>query len=77
MHALLDVAAHPGVAVELREEIERVISEEGWTKDAMTRLSKVDSFMRESLRMNGMSAGRIFVPHPGCTLLCLQTSRCI
>lgn len=35
-----------------------MISEEGWTKDAMSKLWKVDSFMRESLRLNGLSAGK-------------------
>lgn len=54
------MASHPECVEELRSEIERVIGEEGWTKDAMNKLWKVDSFMRESLRMNGMSAGGTF-----------------
>ncbi|KAK7680563.1 hypothetical protein QCA50_016345 [Cerrena zonata] len=60
VYALLDLAAHPDYASEMREEVERVIGEEGWTKDAMTKLWKVDSFMRESLRLNGMSAVSMF-----------------
>ncbi len=35
----------------MREEVEAVISEEGWTKAAMGKLRKVDSFIKESLRM--------------------------
>lgn len=38
----------------LREEVEQVIEEEGWTKAAMQRLRKVDSFLREALRLNGI-----------------------
>jgi len=32
-----------------------VINQEGWTKAAMTKLPKMDSFLKESLRLSGMS----------------------
>lgn len=38
----------------LRAEIEPVIAEEGWTKAAMGKMWKLDSFMRESQRLNGI-----------------------
>ena len=56
-HFLYDIAAHPECVPVLRQEIEEVVREEGWTKDAMSKLWKLDSFMRESQRCNGMSEG--------------------
>lgn len=38
---------------ELREEAETVIAEEGWTKVALQKLRKIDSFLKESHRLNG------------------------
>jgi hypothetical protein len=39
----------------MRDEVEAAIKEFGWTKAAMDNMVKVDSFLRESLRMNGLS----------------------
>jgi hypothetical protein len=36
----------------MREEAERVIKEEGWTKAALNSMVKIDSFLRESQRIN-------------------------
>ncbi|KAF8662092.1 hypothetical protein AX16_001202 [Volvariella volvacea WC 439] len=54
-HALFDVAAHPEYIGPLREEAERVIGEEGWSKEAVAGLWKMDSFLRESIRVSGVS----------------------
>ncbi|THH06027.1 hypothetical protein EW145_g4362 [Phellinidium pouzarii] len=55
-HALYHLALEREKYVEpLREEIERVIKEEGWTKIAMTKMQKLDSFMKESQRFNGIN----------------------
>ncbi|EJD07461.1 cytochrome P450 [Fomitiporia mediterranea MF3/22] len=53
-HALFHLAAEPQYIPPLREEIEQVIKEEGWSKVAMTKLWKLDSFMKESQRINGL-----------------------
>lgn len=50
-HALYDLAAHPQYIEAMREEVEAVISSEGWTKAAMGKMWKVDSFLKESQRM--------------------------
>ncbi|KAK7686504.1 hypothetical protein QCA50_010102 [Cerrena zonata] len=55
-HALYHLAASPEYIAPLREEIETVVKQDGWTKLAMQKLKKVDSFMRESQRMNGINA---------------------
>ena len=48
----------------LRAEIEPIIKEEGWTKNAMGKMWRLDSFMKESQRLNGMSAGRFLSQNP-------------
>ncbi|EJD07466.1 cytochrome P450 [Fomitiporia mediterranea MF3/22] len=53
-HALFHLAAEPNYIPTLREEIEQVIKEDGWSKVAMTKMWKLDSFMKESQRMNGI-----------------------
>ncbi|EJC98410.1 cytochrome P450, partial [Fomitiporia mediterranea MF3/22] len=50
--ALFQLASEPNYNPPLREEIEQVIKEEGWSKIAMTKMWKLDSFMKESQRMN-------------------------
>ncbi|KAJ7101571.1 cytochrome P450 [Mycena belliarum] len=52
-NALLDLAAHPEFLLPMREEVERVLREEGWTKAALNSMAKIDSFFRESQRLNG------------------------
>ncbi|EJD07460.1 cytochrome P450, partial [Fomitiporia mediterranea MF3/22] len=54
-HALFHLAAEPQYIGPLREEIEQVIKEEGWSKVAMTKMRKLDSFMKESQRLNGIN----------------------
>lgn len=36
----------------MREEVQRVIAEDGWTKTAIGKMHKVDSFLRESQRLH-------------------------
>ena len=40
----------------LREEVDYVIAREGWTKTSIQKLKKTDSFIRESLRLNGLDS---------------------
>ncbi|KII83970.1 hypothetical protein PLICRDRAFT_179998 [Plicaturopsis crispa FD-325 SS-3] len=52
---LLDLGAHPEFQEPLKEEIESVLQEfGGWSKQALTKMKKLDSCMRESQRMNGV-----------------------
>ncbi|KAJ7480630.1 cytochrome P450, partial [Mycena latifolia] len=52
-HALFDLAAHPELFHPLREEVERVVRAEGWTKAALNNMFKIDSVLRESQRLYG------------------------
>ncbi|KAJ7876710.1 cytochrome P450 [Mycena olivaceomarginata] len=50
--ALFDLTTHPEHLLPMREEAERVVREEGWTKAALNSMVKIDSFLRESQRIN-------------------------
>jgi cytochrome P450 len=57
-HAVLDLAASdPSYIDELRDEIRTVLAEHNgkWSKTALSQMSKLDSTMRESQRINGPS----------------------
>ncbi|KAJ6557997.1 cytochrome P450 [Mycena capillaripes] len=51
VHALYNLAAHPEYAEPLRKEVESVLYSEGWTKAAMGKMVKLDSFFKESSRI--------------------------
>lgn len=60
-HALFHLAASPEYMQPLREEVESVLKEEGgWTKAALGRMVKIDSFIKESQRLNGVSGISLF-----------------
>jgi hypothetical protein len=40
----------------MRKEIDGIISREGWSKGAIDRMRKVDSFLKESMRMGSASS---------------------
>ncbi|KAI0774403.1 cytochrome P450 [Fomes fomentarius] len=52
---LYDLGARPEYIKPLREEIEPILAAEGWTKTAMSKMWKLDSFLKESMRYNGIS----------------------
>lgn len=54
--SLFTLAAHPQYVDELREEVESVVQEYGWSKNSLQRMRKVDSFLKEAERNNGMGA---------------------
>jgi cytochrome P450 len=65
-NALFDLAAHPQYIKPLREEIESVIAEEGYAdgrllKTSMPKLRKLDSFIRESQRINPPAMCKFYV----------------
>ncbi|KZT20329.1 cytochrome P450 [Neolentinus lepideus HHB14362 ss-1] len=54
--ALYNLASRPEYIAPLREEINAVVAEHGWTKTAMQKMRKLDSFMKESQRFEGLGA---------------------
>jgi len=82
-HAILDMVARPHYIPLLREEIERVIQEDGYEHDndgfqklkksSMPKLKKLDSFLKESQRVSPASLSKIKIssvlPYPLLTTL--------
>jgi hypothetical protein len=57
-NALLTLLAHTQYIDPLRIEIEQAIKEEGWTKAAMDKMELLESFMKESQRVDIIGAGK-------------------
>ncbi|KAJ7937373.1 cytochrome P450 [Mycena leptocephala] len=69
-HALFNLAAFPSSVEEMREEADRIVEEEGWSKVSVAKMHKIDSFLRESQRYSGnsiTSMGRKVVKTGGFT----------
>ncbi|KAJ7086862.1 cytochrome P450 [Mycena belliarum] len=54
--ALYDLTMYPEHMQPMREEAERVIAEEGWSKASLASMHKIDSFLRESQRLSATGA---------------------
>ncbi|KAF9233509.1 cytochrome P450 [Melanogaster broomeanus] len=57
--ALFRLAANPQYVQPLREEVESIVETEGWSKASLVKMRKIDSFLRESQRMEGMGSASI------------------
>ncbi|KDR85379.1 hypothetical protein GALMADRAFT_84126 [Galerina marginata CBS 339.88] len=55
-HVLYHLAANPKYAAPMRKEIEGIVMREGWSKSSLERMRKVDSFVKESMRMSSISS---------------------
>ncbi|KDR83206.1 hypothetical protein GALMADRAFT_239044 [Galerina marginata CBS 339.88] len=51
-HILYDLAVYPEYVGPMREEAEAIIEADGWTKLAMGKMHKIDSFIKESGRLS-------------------------
>ncbi|KAJ7084985.1 cytochrome P450 [Mycena epipterygia] len=54
-NALFDLTTYPSHIAPMREEAEHAVREGGWTKKAVNDMHKIDSFLRESQRLNASS----------------------
>ncbi|KAN0116359.1 cytochrome P450 monooxygenase [Russula decolorans] len=52
---LYRLLANPEYLEPLRKEVDAVINEEGWTKVGMDKMHKIDSFLRETQRLDGFA----------------------
>ncbi|KAI0072328.1 cytochrome P450 [Panus rudis PR-1116 ss-1] len=55
-HALYHLAANPEYMEPLRAEATKVIKQDGWTRTAMNKLRRLDSFLKESHRHHGIGS---------------------
>jgi hypothetical protein len=66
---LYRLLSHPEYIEPLRQEVEAVVAEEGWTKAGMDKMHKIDSFLRETQRIDGLGSsdvqGRAGLKSPG------------
>lgn len=61
-NALLDLAAYPEYAAEIREEYEEVEQQDGSLgRNSLAKLTKLDSFLLESTRCNPTSLSKLFI----------------
>ncbi|KAJ6557715.1 cytochrome P450 [Mycena capillaripes] len=51
--ALYDLTTYPNHIEPMRAEAKRAVQQEGWTKAAINNMHMIDSFLRESQRLNG------------------------
>jgi hypothetical protein len=54
---LCRLVSSPEYIEPLRQEVEDVIAEEGWTKAGMDKMRKLDSFLRETQRIDDLFSG--------------------
>ena len=53
IHTFYDIYAHPEYIQPLREEVVNCVEEEGgWSRVTFNKMLKMDSFMKESQRLN-------------------------
>src|SRR5437879_4925832 len=57
MQVLYRLLANPEYIEPLRQEVESVVAEEGWTKAGMDKMRKIDSFLRETQRIDPHGIG--------------------
>ena len=43
----------------MREEVERIVAVDGWSKLALAKMNRVDSFIRETQRVTAISVGTL------------------
>ncbi|KAG0706618.1 cytochrome P450 [Suillus ampliporus] len=55
-HALYHLATNPEVARALRDEVDPIVQRDGWNIRSVGKMSKIDSFLKESARINGVSS---------------------
>jgi len=54
---LCRLLSNPEYIEPLRQEVEAAVAEEGWTKAGMDKMRKIDSFLRETQRVDVESIG--------------------
>jgi cytochrome P450 len=57
--ALYRLLANPEYIEPLRQDVEAAVAEEGWTKAGLDKMYKIDSFLRETQRLEGLGLGSV------------------
>jgi hypothetical protein len=56
---LYRLLANPEYIEPLRQEVEAAVTEEGWTKAGLDKMYKIDSFLRETQRLDGLGSSSV------------------
>jgi hypothetical protein len=56
-NVLYRLLSNPEYVEPLRHEVETTVAEEGWTKAGMDKMPKIDSFLRETQRLDDLDGG--------------------
>jgi len=59
--ALIDICSKPQIALALRKEVIQVIGDNGWSKVSLYKLRLMDSFLKESQRVNPMGSRKLYL----------------
>ena len=65
--ALYNLAVNPQYVRPLREEVEAAIEKYGWTKEGIAAMRRIDSFLMETLRLEGILTGMLY-----CSIIFMQ-----
>ena len=57
-NALYNLAANPQYVQPLREEVEATVENNGWSRSSLSKMHKVDSFLKETMRIEGVNTCR-------------------
>jgi len=57
---LYRLLANPEYLEPLREEVDAVIREEGWTKAGIDKMHKIDSLLKETQRVDGLGLRSLY-----------------
>jgi hypothetical protein len=57
---LYRLLSNPEYIESLRQEVDAVIREEGWTKAGIDKMYKVDSLLRETQRLDGFTPRSLY-----------------
>ena len=66
--------ANPEYIEPLRQEVDAVVAEEGWTKAGLDKMHKIDSFLRETQRVDGFAL-RSLDYYPNYEMLNINSSQ--
>ncbi|KAI0292771.1 cytochrome P450 [Russula brevipes] len=56
IQVLYRLLANPEYIEPLRQDVEAAVAEEGWTKAGLDKMYKIDSFLRETQRLDGLAS---------------------
>jgi len=56
LHMLYNLVAYPEYVEPLREEIISLLSSDGWNKSTISKMRKLDSFVKETFRLHPTGA---------------------